>query len=586
MKDQRNLILAIALSVAIMLGFEFLFPKPPAPPPEPPQQQATQPDGSPAPATGSHVPTPGPVAGAPPGSTTPPAGAKSRTEILQGRPSVRINTPALHGSINLKGGQIDDLTLANFHETPDKSSPEIVLLSPVGTAQPYFVEIGWVPSSGATGVALPNADTMWTAASPGPLTPESPVTLTWDNGQGLRFVRTYQIDRNYMFQITQKIENTGSAPVSLHPYALISRHGLPKTDGLYILHEGPMGVLQGRLKEFSYGNIDDAPKVGNAHKITDTTKGGWLGITDKYWLTALIPDQQIQVTGSFSRPDGIQRYQVDYIADPVTVQPGGTAEFGSRVFAGAKRVALMDEYADNLGIEKFDLAIDFGWFYFLTKPFFYLLTFLYEALGNFGLAILAITVLVKLLFFPLANKSYKSMSKMKALQPEVKKLQERFGDDRVRMQQEMMALYKKAKVNPVSGCLPIVIQIPVFFALYKVLYVALEMRHAPFYGWIHDLSAADPTNLFTLFGLIPWTPPHLFHLGVWPIIMGITMYLQQKLNPQPADPIQAKMFMILPVVFTFMLGSFPAGLVIYWSWSNVLSILQQWVIMRRMGVKV
>jgi YidC/Oxa1 family membrane protein insertase len=580
MTDQRNLILAIALSVAIMLGFEFLFPKPPAPPPAPQTvQQATPADGSAPAASAGQVPLPGQL----PGMAAPgPGQAMTRAQAVQAVPRIRINTPSLHGSIALKGGLIDDLTLVGFHETPDQKSPEIVLLSPPGTAQPYFVETGWVASG--PGLAVPGADTMWTAASQGPLTPESPVTLTWNNGQGLRFTRIFRVDRDYMFTIDQRVENLGTAPVTLLPYSLISRGGRPKTEDFYILHEGPMGVLQGRLKEFSYGDIDEA----EGGKVQDKTTGGWIGITDKYWLTALIPDQKKEVAVRFShfRNEGGQKYQVDYLGQPVTVAPGANAEFSGRVFAGAKKVALMDAYTDDLGIERFDLAIDFGWFYFLTKPFFYLLTYLNAALGNFGLAIMAITVLVKLLFFPLANKSYKSMSKMKALQPEVKKLQERFGGDKMRLQQEMMALYKKSKVNPVSGCLPIVIQIPVFFALYKVLFVALEMRHAPFYGWVHDLSAPDPTSLFNLFGLIPWTPPLFLMIGVWPIIMGITMFLQQKLNPQPADPMQAKMFMILPVVFTFMLASFPAGLVIYWSWSNLLSILQQWVIMRRMGVKV
>ena len=570
MTDQRNLIIAIAASVAIMLGFEFLFPKPVAPPP---QQQAAQQrtDGSPAPMAGQ-VPMPGQMPA--------PSQAMARAQAIQSSARVRIDTPSLHGSIALKGGLIDDLTLVSFHETPDPKSPEIVLLSPPGTAQSFFVETGWV-ASGST-IPVPGPETVWTRAGQGPLTPDSPLTLNWDNGQGLRFTRTYRVDRNYMFTIDQKVENVGEAPVTLLPYSLISRGYRPKTEDFYILHEGPMGVLQGRLKEFSYDDIDDAGT------IQDRTTGGWLGITDKYWLTALIPDQKKDVGVRFNhfRNEGGQKYQVDYLGQPVTVAPGSNAEFAGRVFAGAKRVALMDDYTDTLGIERFDLAIDFGWFYFLTKPFFYLLTYLNAALGNFGLAIMAITVLVKLLFFPLANKSYKSMSKMKALQPEVKKLQERFGGDKMRMQQEMMALYKKSKVNPVSGCLPIVIQIPVFFALYKVLFVALEMRHAPFYGWIHDLSAPDPTSLFNLFGLIPWSPPMFLQIGIWPIIMGITMFLQQKLNPQPADPLQAKMFMILPVVFTFMLANFPAGLVIYWSWSNLLSILQQWVIMRRMGVKV
>ncbi len=410
--------------------------------------------------------------------------------------------------------------------------------------------------------------------------PDQPVTLTWDNGENLRFSRTVAIDENYMFTITQRVENTGDEPVTLHPYGLISRWGTPPTLGFFILHEGPIGVLAGTLEEIDYDDLrEDGP-------IELPSQGGWLGITDKYWLASLVPDQESELVANFRHyiAEGQDRYQVDYLRPAMTVPPGETIEVTDRLFAGAKEVGLLDFYANEYGIPLFDRAVDFGWFYFLTKPIFHILHFFYQLLGNYGLAILLLTLLVKLLFYPLANKSYRAMSKMKKLQPEMMRLREQFGDDKMRMNQELMALYKKEQVNPMSGCLPIVVQIPVFFALYKVLFVSIEMRHAPFFGWIQDLSAPDPTSLFNVFGLLPWDPPAFLMIGIWPLLMGATMLLQTKLNPQPADPIQAKVMMLLPLMFIFLFATFPAGLVIYWTWNNVLSISQQWVIMKRMGV--
>ena len=572
MNDQRNLFIAIAISVLIMIGWQYVMPsKPPAPAP----QQAAQTASNGAP------PATAPVPGAPqaqvpgvPGAAA--AGpAASRNDALDKSRRVAIKTPSLHGSIALVGARIDDLTLVKYRETPDDTSPEIDLLSPAGSAEPYWAEFGWVPAD--AGTKVPGPDAVWTPQSYTPLTPASQVVLTWDNGDGLRFVRTYAVDENYMFAVTQRVENYGVKPVVLHPYALLARTGTPQVAGMYILHEGPLGVFDRTLKEMKY---DDLKKDGTARY---TSSGGWAGITDKYWLTALVPPAKTEVTGRFvhQRLDNADRYQVDYLAPALTVEPGKAEEAGFHLFAGAKQVSLLDGYAEKLDIDRFDLAIDFGWFYFLTKPFFYLLQILHSTLGNMGLAIMALTVVLKLAMFPLANKSYVSMSKMKKLQPQIQALQGRFGDDKMRLQQETMALYKAEKVNPVSGCLPVLVQIPVFFALYKVLFVTIEMRHAPFYGWIHDLSAVDPTNLFTAFGLIPWDPPSMLHLGVWPLIMGVTMFLQQKLNPQPTDPVQAKMMSFLPLVFTFLLAKFASGLVIYWAWSNSLSILQQWVIMKR-----
>jgi YidC/Oxa1 family membrane protein insertase len=576
MTDQRNLILAIVLSVAIMLGFQYLFPhkqaeQPQGQPPAAGEQQAT----APQPAVSGQT-SGGASVGVPSGTAAQAGQALSRDEALAKSRRIAISTPSLHGSISLSGARVDDLVLASYHEDPDPKSPEIDLLSPSGAPNPYYAEFGWVPVDPA--VKVPGADSVWQPARPGvELTPDTPLVLTWDNGDGLRFVRTFAVDKEYMFTVTQRVENYGTKPVALHPFALVARTGTPKTAGMYILHEGPLGVFDGTLKEIKY---DDLKKEGSQRFKTE---GGWAGITDKYWLTALIPPAKTEVTGRWVhlRTDTSDRYQVDYLAPPVTVEPGKGQDADFHLFAGVKKVALLDAYGEKLGIDKFAYAIDFGWFWFLTKPFFYLLQMLHAALGNMGLAILGMTVLIKLAMFPLANKSYVAMSKMKKLQPEIQKLQERFGDDKMRQQQEMMALYKREKVNPVSGCLPMVVQIPVFFALYKVLFVTIEMRHAPFYGWIHDLSAQDPTNIFTLFGLIPWTTPSFMHLGVWPLVMGVTMWLQQKLNPAPADPVQAKMFQFLPIIFTFLLANFASGLVIYWAWSNTLSILQQWVIMKK-----
>lgn len=574
MNEHRNLILAIVISLVILFGFQWVFPSKQTPAPAPEQQSAS-----------SEVPpVPGSDAVAPGAGAKPVAPVATRNDALQASRRIPVRTAKVQGSISLTGARLDDLTLNEFRETTDPKSPAIVLLSPAGSPAPYYAEFGWVPAD--TSVKTPDLDTVWTPA-PGTteLASDSKVVLTWDNGAGLRFVRTFAIDENYMFTVEQRVENYGDVPVTLHPYALISRTGTPQTAGMYILHEGPLGVFDGTLKETKY---DDLKKEGT---VREKTTGGWAGITDKYWLTALVPDQKAEVTGRFvyQQQNNADRYQVDYTGGAVTVAPKAAANADFRMFAGAKQVSVLDAYAEKYGIARFDLAIDFGWFYFLTKPFFYLLQMFHSALGNMGLAILALTVLIKAAMFPLANKSYVSMSKMKNLQPEMKKLQERFGEDKVRLQQEMMALYKREKVNPVSGCLPMIVQIPVFFALYKVLFVTLEMRHAPFYGWIHDLSAPDPTTIFNLFGLIPWDPatilPHFLHLGVWPLIMGVTMWLQQKLNPQPADPVQAKMMGILPIVFTFLLANFAAGLVIYWAWSNTLSILQQWIIMRRVGAK-
>jgi YidC/Oxa1 family membrane protein insertase len=573
--EQRNLLLAIVVSVGILIGFQYLFEKlrPPAPPPVPTQ---TAPAPAPAPnAAAPGVTTPGGNAPTAAGTAAVAPGPETREQAIAEQPRLKINTPRLHGSIALTGGRIDDLTLANYHETTDPHSPEVVLLWPNGTKEPYFAEFGWV--AGAPGVKVPGPDTRWTA-SDGTLTPNSPVTLTWDNGAGLVFTRTISVDQNYMFTLKDEVKNTGQSSVGLLPYGLISRTGTPQVSGYYILFEGLIGDLEGSLREVKYSSLEPGKP------IEYSSPGGWLGFTDKYWETALIPEQQQTVKARFLHTveNGLDRYQTDFTAPEVTVPAGGTASTSTRFFGGAKENKLLTAYAAS-GIPLFEYSIDWGWFWFLTKPIFQVLEFFAGVLGNFGLAILLLTLLIKLAFFPLANKSYAAMSKMKLLQPEMQKIRERFPDDKPRQQQEIMAMYKKVGANPLAGCLPIVIQIPVFFSLYKVLFVTIEMRHAPFFGWIHDLSAPDPTSFANLFGLLPFAPPAILAIGAWPLIMGVTMFLQQKLNPQPVDPVQARMFMLLPVVFTYMLSAFPAGLVIYWAWNNLLSIAQQWAIMHRAG---
>jgi len=583
MDNQKNLILAIVVSCVILFGFQY-FIAPKSQPPEPTQtsQQAGAPPAPGAAQTpaGSPPATPG-VVPPNPGGTTPAtlAPAATRESVLAKTPRVPIETPRLKGSIDLVGARIDDLTLLNYREEPDPSSPQIVLLAPDGTADPYFAEFGWV--AGDANVKVPGGDTRWTSSG-GALTPDHPVDLTWDNGAGLRFTRHYTVDADYMFTLTQSVTNSSGAKITLYPYAFVARKGEVPSSTTYLLHIGPVGVFNNTLQDgYKYSEMKpDGPNFAST--------GGWMGFTDKYWLTALIPDQKEKVTSNFRHvtQDKTDVYQVDYRGDAHDVAPGATLTIGDHFFAGAKEVSLLDRYEDTLGVPRFDRAIDFGWFYWLTKPIFLTLDIFYKWIGNFGLAIMLLTVIIKAIFFPLANKSYRAMSKMRLLQPELAKLRERYGDDKVKLNQEMMALYKRVGANPMAGCLPIAIQIPVFFSLYKVLYVTIEMRQAPFYGWIHDLSAPDPTSFVNLFGLLPFHPPEISFLaiGAWPIIMGITMFLQQKLNPQPPDPVQAKMFMALPFVFTYMLAQFASGLVIYWAWNNLLSIAQQWAIMRSAGV--
>jgi YidC/Oxa1 family membrane protein insertase len=586
MTDQKNLILALVISFAILMGFQFFYEMPRMEAEQAQmtelerQQGASAPGAAPSDAPRPEAGTSNGAAPAVPGGLT--IGVDlNREQALALAPRIPIRTPNMTGSLSLKGARIDDVVLTDYQTTLRPDSEPIHLLDPTGLRRPYYAEFGWVAAPDAA-VALPNAETVWQAQGD-TLSPESPVTLSWDNGEGLVFQRKISLNEEYLFTVEQTVRNTGGAEVTLYPYGLISRGGIPELTGFYILHEGPLGVFDGTLSEVDY---EDLQEDGDVQPVSEGP-GGWIGITDKYWLAALMPNQAETYSWNFKHTirNQVSRFQVDYLGTAKTVPAGGELSIDNRLFAGAKVLDILDTYETEYGVANFDLAIDFGWFYFLTKPFLQVLTFFNGLLGNFGLAILALTVLIKLLFFPLANKSYTSMAKMKKLTPKLQEMREKYGDDKQRLNQEMMQLYKTEKVNPAAGCLPILVQIPVFFSLYKVLFVSIEMRQAPFYGWIQDLSAPDPTSLFNIFGLIPWDPPQMLMIGAWPVLMGVTMFLQQRLNPQPTDPVQAKVFMFLPLLFTVLLANFAAGLVIYWTWNNLLSILQQWVIMKRMGVK-
>ncbi len=480
--------------------------------------------------------------------------------------------------------------LRDYHETVSPKSPLVRVLEPEGDKQPNGIQLGWASAGGTDGAAVPDGNTLWRTIDTG-ISPGHPATLTWDNGAGLVFSVTIALDDDYMFTVTQTARNSTGKPVSLFPWSRVTRGYTPEVAGSYLIHEGPIGVLDGRLDELGYkGTRNDSASHDGVAMTKDST-GGWAGITDKYWLSAVIPPQNEAITASYRYTPGLGggdqagTYQVDTLArQALVVAPGASASVTSHVFAGAKEVHLLDRYMRTLNIPSFDRAVDFGWFYFLTKPIFFMLDWLNNQLGNFGLAILTFTLFVKALFFPLATKSYRSMSKMRLLQPRMQEIRARHKDDPAAMQRETMTLYKTEGVNPASGCLPMVIQIPVFFCLYKVLYVTIEMRQAPFFGWIHDLSAPDPTNVFNLFGLLPIDPAHylpMLQLGLWPLVLMGTMFLQQRLNPPPPDPAQQRIFQFMPLIFTFMMARFPAGLVIYYCWNNLLTCAQQWMIMRR-----
>lgn len=500
------------------------------------------------------------------------AEALTPEEVVKQDSRIGIKNAALTGSIRVKGARLDNLLLEKYKQTLDKDSPDVELLLPAKTATPYYAEFGWL--SPDKSVRLPDRNTVWTVKGR-ELTPETPIVMEWNNGQGLKFIRKISLDNNYMFNIQQDVENDTTQTVTLFPYGLLNRKLENLSTATSVVHEGLIGVVDDTLKEVKYKDLVDE----KAKEFK--TNQGWAGFTDRYWFTAFILDNPTTNTVKFSST-AKDTFQADYVGSPLTIAPGSVATNNLKLFAGAKEIKLLDHYTKSLNIPKFDLAVDFGWYYFLTKPFFYILDFLYNFIGNMGWAILLFAALLRLAMFPVANKSFDSMSKMKKIQPKIKELQEKYGDDKMKLQQATMEMYRKEKINPAAGCLPMLIQIPVFFSLYKVLNIAIEIRHAPFIGWIKDLSAPDPLVLSTI---LHFPVPSLLNIGVWPIIMGLTMFVQQKLNPTPTNKDQARMFALMPVIFTFMLGHFASGLVIYWTLSNVLSIIQQKAIMRKNGVK-
>ena len=525
------------------------------------------------------------------GVTTPGAAQAPVTpedEAFANSPRLRIQTPELSGSIALMGARFDDIELVNFPTSLEENAPPVRLLehSTLGDNKTWQASYGWNSvgsNSGGNAENMPNNTTLWNIESGAVLTPESPVTLKYEAPNGLIFRQHISVDAHYMFTVKQSVENTGETTFSLFPFGRITRLGAVPDAPIFVLHEGGIGVFGAEhgSEEISYGDLREDPAFDM------TTTGGWLGLTDKYWATALIPPQDEIFRGRLTGDQNANRdsYKALYSLAPKQLAPGGQIETTGRLFAGAKQVKLIDNYNDQ-GILKFDLMIDWGWFYFLTKPMFKLLALFYNIFGNYGVSILIVTVLIKLVFLPLANKSYVTMAKMKKLQPEMMRIRDVYADDKMQQQQEMMKLYREEQLNPLAGCLPILIQIPVFFSIYKVLFVTIDMRHQPFFGWINDLSAPDPTSLFNLFGVIPWDPPQFLMIGIWPIIMGLTMFVQMQMNPPAPDPVQRRVFQLMPIMFTFLLASFPAGLVIYWAWNNFLSLLQQGAIMSRHGASI
>jgi len=561
--ENRNVIVAVILSTAILIGWSMFFENT-----DEAQRKRLEIQGKTETQTNIQKPET-PLTG-----KVNPTKAISRSDALKESDRVFIENSNLSGSISLRGALIDDIILKNYRETLDKSSKPIVVLSPKKSEDGYFVESGWATTK--SDVKVPDNNSVWQIREGKKLTPASPVTLEWNNREGVVFSKKIELDDKYLFKITETIRNEKSKTIELFHYSQITKNTKPNTENFYILHEGLIGVVDKNLKEETYSTIEKEKK-------TYTGKSGWFGITDKYWMSAIIPESGKSFKGEYSFANS---YKANFIiSEPTIANPQKSTSNTLKIFIGAKEVYPIDNYTEKEKIDRFDLSIDWGWFYFITKPLFFVIDYIFKIVGNFGVAIIILTLLVRILFFPLNNYSFKSMAKMKVLQPEMLRIKELYKDDMKRTQQEMMALYKREKVNPLSGCLPILVQIPIFFAVYKMLFVTLEMRHAPFFGWIKDLSAADPTTIFNLFGLIPWNPPSFLMIGVWPILMGITMYFQMKLNPTPPDPIQAKIFAFFPLIMTVMLATFPSGLVVYWTVSNVLTMAQQYYIMKKTTVK-
>ena len=576
MGEQKNLFLAIGLSVAIIIVFQLLFP----------QQSVMSPTST------NDIEEIQPATSIDDNQVVSRTIVKSKEDIIVLSDRVNIQNPLLSGSINLTGAILDDLVLLKYKESLNDDSKNINLFSPEETANPYYIEFGWKKlSNNSSVIDLPMRDTQWSATASN-LTPNSPVTLVWTNNQNVTFKIHFEIDDNYLFNVSQIIENNSSSNIEVFPYRLIKRINLPDTINFFILHEGLISLLNDELLEKDYDDLQDDCSTTTSEKklfCDQKSKGGWLGFTDKYWMSALIPDPDETINANYRHSNnGKDDFRVGYVGKVFEIKPQSTHLYNGRVFAGAKSLKILDNYKNNNNITRFTDAIDWGWFSFLTKPISYAINWFYGYAGNFGLAIVAFTILMRLILFPLAHTSFKSMAKMKKLQPEMQRLKETYPDDRKKMQQELMALYKREGANPIAGCLPLIVQIPIFFSLYKVLFCTIEMYHAPFYGWIHDLSAPDPLGALTLFGIIPWDVPaflSIVNIGILPIFMGFTMWLQQKLNPAPTDPTQAKIFKFLPFVFTFILAGFAAGLVLYWSVNNILSIAQQWFIQRKILAK-
>lgn len=555
MDQNKNLLISVLLATIILVSWQYFFDKP--------TKQHTIPQQ----VTSTSTNTPSIH------SDNTENKQLTKGEILNSTQRIKIVSPKLNGSISLVGARIDDVSLPEYKETTNPDSPDITLLSPAKTPNAYFAEFGWLSNDK---IEMPNSKTLW-SADKDMLTPNSKVTLNWVNGQGILFTIELFLDEEFMLSIKQTVNNQSPTPISFYNYGLISRIE-QNTKKFFISHEGSIGVFNNILTELSYEDL----KKDKKSTYKDNGSGSWFGISDKYWLTAIVPDftKSFDSNFSYNKVNDQDRFQVDFLSQQQNLQPGDKSTYATHFFMGAKVLSTLDKYQSYFKLDLFDRAIDFGWFYFITKPLFIALKFFYDLLGNFGLSILLVTIIVKLAMYPMASKSFISMNKMKQLQPEFTRIKELYANDRMQQNRAIMELYKKEKVNPMSGCLPILIQIPIFFSLYKVLFVTIEMRQAPFYGWIHDLSAPDPTSLFNLFGLIPWDPPSFLMIGAWPIIMAVTMYIQQILNPQPSDPVQAQMMRLLPLLFLFMFSSFPAGLVIYWAWSNTLSILQQYSLQR------
>ena len=557
MENQKNLFLAIIISMAIIFGFQLLVPQP--------ERAPVTEDNTAQESVSLDI------------QSTSSALLLDREQVLEETIRVTFDNSKIKGSINLEGGIIDDLVLEEYRETLDPTSDFITYLNPLGSQDAYYLDTGWVSPDST--IELPNNKSVW-KADKSSIGINDPVKLTWQNSQNIIFEKIITLDEHYLFSVDQRVINNSGKSFDLYPFGLSKRQGLPEMQNFFILHEGPLSVTDGVLEEYDYDDLKDQKKI----KLNSV--GGWIGMTDKYWQTAIISDQNepVQQTYSYSFAENTDNFQTDLVGAKIVIGDGDNVSHNLKLFAGPKIVQVIEQYMDEYGVQEFDRSVDFGWFYFLTKPIFHVLEFIFGYVGNFGWSIVIFTLLMRICFFPLAQASFKSMAKMKKLGPELQRLKEQYGDDRAGMQKEMMALYKREKANPIAGCLPILLQIPVFFSLYKVLFVTIEMRHAPFIGWIHDLSAPDPLGLLTLFGFVDWNVPgilQLFNIGIWPILMGISMFLQQKLNPAPVDKMQAKIFMFLPIVFTFVLGGFAAGLVIYWTTNNVLSMAQQYVIQRK-----